>query len=329
MKYNQLRIVMTDGICNMHCAYCIAGYSSKEKQAQSDYINQEQMLLTIGSDTFNSISIWGGEPFCQSAKLQNAVKFCAQRFPGTPIMIVSNGSALTRENIDFIKKYGLNITLSHDGAAQFLRGFDYLSDANRLELVAELDNIAFTSVLHHDNCDLAELFDYFAKIAIKINRQTFWGFELFQLSAPAAIRFLPHGYRLIQFAHSLDWALNEFKQGNPLAYTALHRTLMTMAVLIDGNYAATIRCAANKRLTITTNGDKAFCQVQAERNNFAYPSLVLPKMCLTCEVARFCAGICPNITDAYRKKMCAIYKLYYSKLYRFLLGLDSRKKFVG
>lgn len=323
MKYNQLRLVMTGSSCNLRCAYCIAGYSDPDRHKITDEINEAKLLAAIGSNTFSSISLWGGEPFYNFAKLQTTVEFCKNNYPSLPILIVSNGTAFSREKIDFIKKHDLHITLSHDAINQHYRGIDYLQQPQYLELIKEIDDIAFTTVIHNFNCDIPAIFNYFEQVAETLQRDVYWGFELFQLSSPSAVKFLPHGKSLIEFAKSLEFMLEKFVQGHPFSYSALYRILNSMATIIDNDKTVPTRCGACNRLTVTTEGENAFCQVQAENGNIVHPDLNLPKMCNSCDVARFCTGICPHITEGYRKKLCIIYKLFYAKMRDFLVNLPQ------
>lgn len=321
MRFSQLRLVMAGGECNMKCAYCVAGYSNEKYSCMPQVLNEEKLNTVIGAGTFPSISIWGGEPFYNFSALQQSVDFCVRKFPETPILIISNGTAFSQEKIDFVVKHKLHITLSHDGYNQFYRGKDYLADTKSLELIKQIPDVAFSSVLHQHNCDIPALFHFFEEAAKSLDREVSWGFELFQLPSPKALQFLPHGKNLLAFANSIDFLLAQFQAGHPFAYSAVYNTLNSMARIIDQDKSVLSRCGACNRLTVTTDGRKAYCQVQAEKDSFIYPALVLSEMCRQCEVAKFCAGICPTVTDAYRKKMCVIYKLFYTKLARFLIGL--------
>ncbi len=323
MKYNQLRLVMQGSHCNLRCAYCVAGYTHRTPDDTAQSLDEVEILAAIGADAFSSISIWGGEPFYNFSALQETLDFCTKHFPGLPVIVISNGTAFSPEKVDFIHSRNISVTLSHDANSQFFRGPDFLAVPEQLELIKAIDAVAFTTVIHNYNCDIPAIFKYFEGVACRLGKDIRWMFELFQLSSPAAIRFLPQGKSLVEYANSLDFVLQEYVKGHPFAISALSKNLFGMASLMDGDYVARCRCGAHNRLTITTRGRKAFCQVQAENGNFRFPELALPPMCADCNVARFCAGICPNLTDGYRKKMCVIYKLFYTKLYGFLLKLQQ------
>lgn len=324
MEYNQLRIVISGSRCNLRCAYCLAGYSDRRTVEEYE-IDEEKMLELIQPHTFSSISIWGGEPFYNFAKLKAVVEFCARHQSGLPILIISNGTALSKDYIDFIKKYDLKITLSHDGLNQHYRGRDFLKDENALALVREMDDVGFSSVIHKYNCDFEKIFRYFENIRDQLKQDFFWGFELLQPEGPTAVHFLPGQAEIQQFSWSLDFLLDQFVQGHPFAYTSLHTVLNKMATMIDNRTNAGCRCGATNRLSITTKGERAFCQVMAEQGRFEYPSHKLPNMCEACDVSSFCRGYCPSMSDNARKQICTFYKTYYAKLNNFLVSLRSKR----
>lgn len=324
MSIRQLRLVMPGVQCNMNCAYCVSGHSSVTRPDGKPFaIDEEKILAAVGEATLSSVSIWGGEPYANFSRFKAAVEFCGRAFPGVPILVISNGTAFTRDKIEFTKKHKLSVTLSHDALQQRRRGADYLADPLTVELLKELDGLAFNTVIHNYNCDFPAIFRYFEKTEDLLGKDIAWMFELFQLPSPQLTDFLPRGQNLLRLAASIDFLLDEFTKGHRFAYSAVHRILRGMAGLIDRGGKAATRCGAQHRLTVTTDGRTAFCQVRAELGLFAPPDLALPPRCAECSAARFCAGICPSLTDAYRQKMCVVYKLFYDKLHRYLLKLPA------
>lgn len=320
MHYNQLRVVMTGASCNMNCSYCIAGYSGNRPQGGRFELNEARLGDLISQHTFTKISIWGGEPFYNFDKLQKTVEFCRQFFPSLPILIISNGTALSKEKVDFINSNNISLTLSHDAGKQFFRGADYLKSHSYFDLIKQINNIGFTSVIHRYNCDIPDIFNYFEKIRLLLQRELYWGFELFQLSTPSSMKYLPN---IPDFEKSIEFLLEQFAGGHPFAYSSMYNILNGMAQAIDTGNPPLCRCGALNRLTVNTDGQVAFCQVQAENGRFDRPDLMLPQMCRSCGVASFCAGICPNTSDTYREIMCPVYKVFYQKLQNFLINLAN------
>jgi len=327
LEYNQLRLVMSDSKCNLKCAYCIAGYSSSFDSTNDPApFCEGKVFAAIGKDTFSSISIWGGEPFYNFPQLKVVVEFCARHYSGIPILIISNGTAFTEGKIDFINKHKLNITLSHDGVAQHYRGIDYLRDQRQLDMIQHIKQLAFTTVIHNSNCDIPAIFRYFEDVEEKLQKELYWGFELIQLPSNKVEHFMPQEEKLTLLAKSLDFLLEQFLQEHPFAVSSLYPILNKMAKILDENIPLMPRCGAQNRLTVTTLGEKAYCQVKAENGNYALPDTALPQHCQNCEVSRFCMGICPGIKAEYRVKTCPAYRLFFNKLNGFLHNMAQTKQ---
>lgn len=149
--------------CNYSCSYCNQA-SSVESATVSRTADADEFLA--GMDAWlesapSQIEFWGGEPFLYFAKLKRLVPALSQKFPEANMLIVTNGSLLDGEIIDFIERYDLEIAISHDGPGQHLRGPDPLADAQRAKWIkallaarAPLRRIAFNVVLSPANDDI-------------------------------------------------------------------------------------------------------------------------------------------------------------------------------
>jgi uncharacterized protein len=107
------------------------------------------------------IEFWGGEPFLYFAKLRRLVPELRNRFPPSVFSIVSNGSLLNAEILDFIERWDLNVTISHDGPGQHLRGPDPFDDTQKAHWLRELwrrrgggGRVLFNVVLTPANADI-------------------------------------------------------------------------------------------------------------------------------------------------------------------------------
>jgi sulfatase maturation enzyme AslB (radical SAM superfamily) len=308
--------------CNLRCAYCLAGYADKIGRTGA-VIDESKILELIRPHEFPSISIWGGEPFFNFAALKSVVNFCRRHYAELPIIVFSNGTAFTKAKIEFIRENNLNITLSHDAFSQHYRSADFLRDKASLALIREIDNLGFSSVIHRYNCDFVAIFEYFEEICAALDREFYWGFELFQPSGPQSHKFIPGDEELATFSASLDFLLERFSAGHTFAVTALRPGLMSVADILDGNALPHFRCGADKRLTVTTGGLTAFCQMMAESGNFDLPSGDLPEMCRSCSVSPLCRGFCPTMSGEERTMICSLYKVFFTKLRKFLFSLRT------
>lgn len=317
--YSQLRLVIPNTVCNLACKYCMSGYSTYSVCAAEGRFDSEKILKTIGGKRFDSISIWGGEPFANYEKLQQTVEFCRNHFPDKQVGFITNGYLLNEEKVEYLNQNNIIITISHDGYGQHYRSArDFLQEDSYIYLLRNLKiNIAFNSVIHRYNCNISRLFNYFEKVQDKLDRPIAWNFEIFKLYDAAFAEYIISGNAICELSRSLDFLYEQFAKGHVFAYTAQASRLKSLASTIDNGVSVGCQCGANNRLSIRTNGQLAFCQVAAELGNYNNVTVELPTMCNDCEYAKYCRGICPLLTDGYRKKICIAHKLYFLKTFQF------------
>ena len=155
--------------CNYACSYCSQAFQIADATV-SKLADVEHFLAQLEewiTDAPERIEIWGGEPFLYWAKIKRLVPALAERFPGMHCSIITNGSLLDREKLDFIAAYDIAITISHDGPGQYLRGPDPLQDPDKWHWIEALlaerpDNVGFNAVLTREHHDLQALKAWFA-----------------------------------------------------------------------------------------------------------------------------------------------------------------------
>jgi len=156
--------------CNYTCSYCNQS-SQVESMAMTKTSDAHDFLRDM--DTWlkgapTRIEFWGGEPLLYIRKLEILVPELDKRFPDAEFCMVTNGSLLTPGILDFIARYDICITVSHDGPGQYRRGEDPFDDPKRAALLKALWNerktgerMQFSSVLTPDNSDPALLRRWF------------------------------------------------------------------------------------------------------------------------------------------------------------------------
>ncbi|MEN8983779.1 MAG: radical SAM protein [Planktotalea arctica] len=155
--------------CNYACSYCSQAFQIADATV-SKLADVEHFLAQLEGWITNAperIEIWGGEPFLYWAKIKRLVPALAERFPGMHCSIITNGSLLDREKLDFIAAYDIAITISHDGPGQHLRGPDPLQDPDKWHWIEALlaerpDKVGFNAVLTREHHDLQALKAWFA-----------------------------------------------------------------------------------------------------------------------------------------------------------------------
>lgn len=154
--------------CNYSCSYC----------SQAMHIQTATISLTSDADRFiakidtwlheapKQIEFWGGEPFVYWAKLKKLVPALHAKYPTAELSIVTNGSVLDREKLDFIARYDIGIAISHDGPGQHLRGPDPLQDPEKRRWIEALlaeraGKVGFNVVLTNESFRLNEIRQWF------------------------------------------------------------------------------------------------------------------------------------------------------------------------
>lgn len=158
--------------CNYTCSYCNQS-SQVDSMAMTKTADAHSFLQELGKwlkEPPSRIEFWGGEPLLYFRKLAILVPELDKRFPDAEFCMVTNGSLLTQEILDFIARYDICITVSHDGPGQHLRGEDPFDNPLRASLLKALWNerktgerMWFSSVLTPDNSDPAALRRWFVE----------------------------------------------------------------------------------------------------------------------------------------------------------------------
>lgn len=151
--------------CNYACAYCNQASHSTFLGGLTE--DAHQFLETLPTwfdpkptDTVK-IEFWGGEPFVYWAKLKVLVPALRERYPDAGLSLITNGSLLDDEKVDWIIRYNMSIVISHDGPGQNRRHpEDILDDPEKCRLIRRLvrhGNVGFGSVLTRWNVSLAAI----------------------------------------------------------------------------------------------------------------------------------------------------------------------------
>lgn len=156
--------------CNYACSYCNQAVQIGDATV-SKLADVAQFLTQLDgwiAQAPEQIELWGGEPFLYWAKIKRLIPALAELFPGVAFSIITNGSLLDREKLDFIAQYDIAIGISHDGTGQHLRGPDPLDDPDKRRWIETLlaerpEKTSFNAVLTREHHDLRTLKAWFAE----------------------------------------------------------------------------------------------------------------------------------------------------------------------
>lgn len=150
--------------CNYHCSYCSQGGQQEELTSSRDAENFSFDWVTEKPD---EIQLWGGEPLLYWKKIKILVpKIRAAFGDDVEVSIITNGTLLTKERIDWLYDNGFTVTVSHDGPGQHLRGKDPLDDFDMRQLWRYLfekfnERASINVVLTPENYDILKTWMWF------------------------------------------------------------------------------------------------------------------------------------------------------------------------
>ncbi len=147
--------------CNFRCRYCMQRDNIDQEIPSCDNFDAIRNFIAdnLGIDKF---MLWGGEPLIYWNTIKEIVPFIREKRSGVNINIITNGSLLTAEKVDFLNRYRVNVGLSHDGPkTEITRGHDVLKDGRILSLFLKLKSKGICCVLNALNQDIFELWDYY------------------------------------------------------------------------------------------------------------------------------------------------------------------------
>ena len=121
--------------CNFNCEYCgqipyrdkIPSGNPSEVPA---FIN---MLKELKIEAPNRFSFWGGEPLVYWKTLEVLLPAMKELWPDSTCNLITNGSLLTKDKIDFFKKYNVGLTVSYDCCEETARSTNIGRDPKIVE----------------------------------------------------------------------------------------------------------------------------------------------------------------------------------------------------
>lgn len=162
--------------CNLHCKHCLSQSSPKHIQFLDMSIIKKIVDEICKYGVFQ-IKIGGGEPLLYP-HFWDIISYIRNNMPLTRISFTTNGTTLSIEDIQFIKKYKCEVSVSIDGTEEIhncIRNGDVYKKAYRtIELLLE-NNITpivrYTLMDQNIEC-FREVYDLFKnqKITLKVRR---------------------------------------------------------------------------------------------------------------------------------------------------------------
>lgn len=167
--------------CNFECDYCNQRFVPHADSTNPDdidpFVNKMSEWFDGGEDRLGAgrfFEFWGGEPLVYWKTLKPLAEKIHTKYPNAQLSIITNGSLLDKEKVDWLNLLKFSISVSHDGPGQFVRGPDPLEDAASKEGIiyaykklATQGRMSFNSMVTSKNSSRAEIEKFFVEFVEK------------------------------------------------------------------------------------------------------------------------------------------------------------------
>lgn len=122
-RLNRLTIIIS-GICNLRCKYCYAHngkYRDNNGNMSIAILKQSLDVFFSEYDEIENVMFFGGEPLLNMDAIKYGCEYVLNKFEKREIKslpnlgVVTNGTIVTDEFIELVKKYNMKVTVSLDG----------------------------------------------------------------------------------------------------------------------------------------------------------------------------------------------------------------------
>ncbi len=314
--------------CNLACRYCFERQSETKNSSEGvmsfDVFNRGldffQRLINLDKDRFNerkTIIFYGGEPFHNKKLLFSAITEIQNRIKKgdlpvqSKMLVVTNGTLMNDEDIQFIKKNGVTVTFSLDGDRQASANrvypdgetlaWDKATETFKKCVEAGIDlNIACT-LSPETIARQKEVLDYFIRIgATNIGFNVILDNDIIQLNTDyddKAADFVTTAYRTLSDNNITEnrtrRRLDVFKHKHPCLFDCNAAGGRQIAIAPNGDIGICHEHIMDKKHFITTIDDMEFDLKQsAEYKMWNKRSPLYIDSCQNCIALGVCGGGC-------------------------------------
>lgn len=314
--------------CNLACRYCFERQSKTKNSSEGvmsfDVFNRGldffQRLINLDKDRFNerkTIIFYGGEPFHNKKLLFSAITEIQNRIKKgdlpvqSKMLVVTNGTLMNDEDIQFIKKNGVTVTFSLDGDRQASANrvypdgetlaWDKATETFKKCVEAGIDlNIACT-LSPETIARQKEVLDYFIRIgATNIGFNVILDNDIIQLNTDyddKAADFVTTAYRTLSDNNITEnrtrRRLDVFKHKHPCLFDCNAAGGRQIAIAPNGDIGICHEHIMDKKHFITTIDDMEFDPKQsAEYKMWNKRSPLYIDSCQNCIALGVCGGGC-------------------------------------
>lgn len=165
--------------CNYSCEYCSQKFVERADSTTSKDIEafmKKLEVLEFDEALGLRVELWGGEPLVYWKTLKPLAEAIKEKFEHwqTPpkFSMITNGSILNDEMIDWLMMMDFSVSISHDGGGQSIRGLDPFDDPVQRERLLGFyramtrlkKGISFNSMLNAKNMSRKEISEWFVEL---------------------------------------------------------------------------------------------------------------------------------------------------------------------
>jgi uncharacterized protein len=165
--------------CNYSCDYCSQKFVERapetSKKDIDDFLKKLE-VLDFSEEQGLKVEFWGGEPLVYWKTMKPLAEALREKFSSWErkprFSVITNGSILTDEMIDWLMMMEFSVSISHDGPGQHVRGPDPFDDPEQKErligfyrMMTRLGKgISFNSMLSAKNQSRREIQQWFVNL---------------------------------------------------------------------------------------------------------------------------------------------------------------------
>jgi uncharacterized protein len=165
--------------CNYSCDYCSQKFVERMPETSKKDIDaflEKMNALDFDEEKGLRIEYWGGEPLVYWKTLKPLAEAINDRFSGwkkkPQLSIITNGSILTDEIIDWLMLMNFSVSISHDGPGQSVRGPDPFDDPEAKKRILDFYRMmtrlkkpfSFNPMMNSKNKSRKAVYDWFVKL---------------------------------------------------------------------------------------------------------------------------------------------------------------------
>lgn len=166
--------------CNYSCEYCSQKFVERDvketNKTDIDEFLKKLEVLEFDQERGLKVEFWGGEPLVYWKTLKPLAEAIREKFKDWPtkpyFSIITNGSILTDDMIDWLMMMDFQVSISHDGPGQYVRGpdpFDNPETKDRIlgfyRMMTRLKKpFSFNSMLNKRNTSRKAIYDWFVNL---------------------------------------------------------------------------------------------------------------------------------------------------------------------